>query len=144
MPHASRTIVIDRPVSDVFAFFADAENDPRWRRGVLEIERNGPLGVGASYRQRVSGPGGRAIVADFEVTAYEPETRVAILTTAGPVRPTAVYEFRATEVGTEVVFTLDAQLSGVKKLVMSGMVQKTMDAELAALDGAKRILESEA
>ena len=43
---------------------------------------------------------------------------------------------------TEVTFTLDAQLSGLKRLLMSNAVQKTMDAEVAGLDRAKSVLES--
>jgi hypothetical protein len=37
---------------------------------------------------------------------------------------------------------MDAQLSGMKKAVMGGMVEKSMQAEAASLDNAKRILES--
>ena len=60
MPHAQRTIVIARPPAEVYAFFADAENDPQWRSAVKSIKREGPLAVGARYTQRVAGPGGRA------------------------------------------------------------------------------------
>jgi hypothetical protein len=31
MPEESNTITIARPVSDVFAFLANAENDTQWR-----------------------------------------------------------------------------------------------------------------
>ena len=43
---SSRSIVIHRPITEVFAFFADAENDPQWRSEVKEIKREGELGVG--------------------------------------------------------------------------------------------------
>jgi len=43
---------------------------------------------------------------------------------------------------TEVTFTLDAQLSGFKRLFMGTAVKKTMDAEAAGLDRAKSTLES--
>ena len=39
MPEESNTITIARPVSDVFAFLADAENDRQWRGGVIEMTR---------------------------------------------------------------------------------------------------------
>jgi hypothetical protein len=41
-----------------------------------------------------------------------------------------------------VTFTLDAELTGVKKLLMAKPVQKSMDAEMANLDKAKALLES--
>ena len=142
MPNASRTILINRPITEVFAFFADAENDPRWRSGVKEIQRQGELGAGTRYRQRIKGPGGRAITADIEVTAYEPDSHVAFQGVAGPVRPHGSYDFRDNGTATEVTFTLDAQISGIKKLFMGGAVQKSMDAEVAGLDRAKSVLES--
>ena len=80
---------------------------------------------------------------DFEVTAYEPDTHLAFRVTAGPVRPVGDYTFRPVAYGTEVTLSLSAELSGVKKLLMSRPVQKAMDSEVAGLDRAKRILESE-
>jgi uncharacterized membrane protein len=142
MPSATGTVVIDRPITQVFAFFADAENDPQWRSGVREIKREGELGVGARYHQRVNGPAGRAITADIEVTAYEPETHVAFQGTAGPVRPHGDYMFHDAGDSTEVTFTLDAALTGFKKFFMGNAVQKTMDDEVAALARAKVVLES--
>jgi uncharacterized membrane protein len=139
---SSRSIVIHRPITEVFAFFADAENDPQWRSEVKEIKREGELGVGTRYRQLVNGPAGRAITADIEVTAYEPDSHVAFHGTAGPVRPSGDYTFRDKGNSTEVTFTLDAQLSGFKKLFMGHAVQKSMDAEVAGLDRAKSLLEA--
>jgi len=117
-------------------------SSPQWRSGVREIKRQGELGVGTRYHQRVNGPAGRAITADTEVTAYEPNSHVAFRATAGPVRPHGDYTFRNAGDSTEVTFTLDAQLSGLKRLLMSNAVQKTMDAEVAGLDRAKSVLES--
>ena len=141
MPHAERTIVIARPLPEVFAFFADGENDPRWRPSVKVMRREGPLAVGARYTQRIAGPGGREIPADIEVTELAPDERVAFRGMAGPVRPLGSYAFRLADGGTSVTFTLDAQLAGLKKLIMANPVQKSMDSEMSCLDQAKAILE---
>ena len=137
MPEIQRSIVINRPISEVFAFFADAENDPQWRTGVVEIKRLGDLGVGVRFRQRVAGPAGRAIAADVEVTAYQPETHAAFRTISGPVRPRGSYSFRDLNGTTEVTFGLAVELSGIKKALLTNAVQKTMEAEVAGLDRAK-------
>ena len=142
MPHAERTIVIGRPVGEVFAFFADGENDPRWRSAVKVMRREGPLAVGVRYTQRIAGPGGREVPADIEVTALDPDERVAFRGVAGPVRPLGSYAFSAVEGGTAVTFTLDAGLTGIKKLFLGGPVQKSMEGEMANLDRAKTLLES--
>jgi uncharacterized membrane protein len=142
VPSTSHSVTINRPASEVFAFVADGENEPRWRPGVLDIQRVSGQGVGAVYRQGVRGPGGRRIAADYEVTAYEPDRRMAFRTIAGPVRPTGEFRFQESGGATTLTMSLQAELSGVKRLLMSGMVKKTMDAEVAAIENVKRILES--
>jgi uncharacterized protein YndB with AHSA1/START domain len=141
MPEESNTITIARPVGDVFAFLADGENDKQWRGGVIEMTRTSGQGVGATYRQIVTGPGGRRIDADVEITEFVPDQRIAFRTTKGPVRPTGSYDLQARDGGTVVTFHLAATLSGVKK-VMAPMVAKTMRSEVAALTVLKRVLES--
>jgi uncharacterized protein YndB with AHSA1/START domain len=141
MPAADRTITIASPVSAVFAFVADGLNAPRWRTGVLDVELVSGSGVGAVYRQGVKGPGGRRIPADYEVTAYEPDRRIAFRAIAGPVRPTGELSLTESADGTAVSFSLHADLSGWKRLLMGRAVQSTMDAEMAALDLLKAVLE---
>lgn len=141
MPEASNTITIARRASDVFAFLADAENDTRWRKGVIEISKLGGQGVGASYRQVVSGPGGRHIDANIEITEYVPDQRIAFETTSGPVRPTGSYDLETTDAGTRITFRLSVALHGLKKL-MSPMITRTMVSEVHALSDLKRVLES--
>ncbi len=142
MPEAQRTILIDRPADTVFAFFADPANDQKWRPHVKEIVAQGAISVGATIHQVVAGPGGRGIPADIEVTAYEPPTRYAFKVTAGPARPVGEYRFTTSGNATEVTFELRAELSGVKKVVMSKPVQSSMNGEMAALDTAKALIES--
>jgi uncharacterized protein YndB with AHSA1/START domain len=143
MPEASNEVVIDRPIDEVFAFLADAENDPRWRDGVLDIAREpGAGGVGARYRQGIKGPGGRRVAADVEITEYQPDTLIAFRGTAGPVRPEGRYRLSQADGGTRVRFDLSAKLGGLKRL-MSSPVQKSMNAEVASLAKLKQMLESD-
>ncbi|WP_433566278.1 SRPBCC family protein [Nocardia sp. CA-151230] len=142
MPAASRTVTIARPVDEVFAFFADSTNSARWRTGVKQIAAEGPPAVGTVYRQTVSGPGGRGIPADVQITEYIPNEKVVLNGIAGPLRPTVTYAFTPVAEGTAVTFSLAAELSGLKKLLMNGPVQKTMTAEVSGLDRAKALLES--
>ena len=142
MPSASHSVTINRPASEVFAFVAEGENAPRWRTGVLDIRRVSGQGVGAVYRQGVRGPGGRRVAADYQVTAYQPDTLLAFKTIAGPVRPTGEFRLDEADGATTLTLSLRADLAGVKRLVMSGMVQKTMDAEVAAIGNVKVLLEA--
>jgi hypothetical protein len=64
------------------------------------------------------------------------------LAIAGPVRPTGEYVLDEVDGGTRLSFALRAELGGIKKLLMGGAVQKTMDAEVAATERLKSVLES--
>jgi hypothetical protein len=141
MPAATRTISINRSPSDVYAFLLDGTTAPKWRSGVLDVALKSGQGVGAVYTQGVKGPGGRRIDADYEITALEPARRIAFRTIAGPVRPTGSYELAPAGDGTSLTFSLEAALSRLKKLLMGGAVQSTMNAEMAALDRLKAVLE---
>lgn len=65
MPAASRSVTIQRPIEQVFAFIADGEQCTKWRSGVLDIKRISGQGVGTRYAQGVRGPMGRRIAADL-------------------------------------------------------------------------------
>jgi uncharacterized membrane protein len=142
MPSAKHEVTITRPVAEVFAFVADGLNAPRWRPGVVDVASVSGAGLGAVYKQGVKGPGGRRIDADYRITAYEPNRRLAFEAIAGPVRPTGQFDFDDADGATRLRFALQADLSGIKKLLMGGAVQKTMDAEVAATERLKELLEA--
>jgi uncharacterized protein YndB with AHSA1/START domain len=142
MPSARHEVTIGRPPSEVFAFIADGLNGPRWRPGILDIAHESGTGVGATYRQGVKGPGGRRVAADYRITTYEPNSRLAFEAIAGPVRPAGEYLLADVPDGTRLTFSLQAELGGIKKLLMGGAVQKTMDAEVASTERLKTVLES--
>jgi hypothetical protein len=83
----------------------------------------------------------RRIASDYGITVDEPNRRLELQVTAGPVRPHGRSDFEATDGGTRLTFALDARLSGLRKLLTGSMVQRTMDAEVGALERAKRVLE---
>ena len=71
------TVVIDRPIEEVFAFLADGENDPKFSPRVLEIAKTteGPPGVGTVYASTVKDAGVKTR-REFELTEFEPPTRI--------------------------------------------------------------------
>ena len=141
MPDAANEVVIACPPDEVFKFFADPENDMQWRTGVTDIKRVSGTEVGARYAQGVKGPGGRRVDADVEITEWDRPATLAFKAIAGPVRPRGRYTFTPVGDGTRVRFELEAELTGLKRL-MGSMVKKTMDREVAQLTTAKALLES--
>jgi uncharacterized membrane protein len=142
MPAARHQVTIQRPAREVFAFLADGLNGQKWRSGITDIALVSGSGASAVYKQGVKGPGGRRVDADYRVTAYEPNSRLAFEAIAGPVRPMGEYVLEEADGGTRLTFALQAELGGLKKLLMGGAVQKTMDSEVAATERLKGLLES--
>jgi uncharacterized protein YndB with AHSA1/START domain len=142
MPQAKYSVTVHRPVETVFRFVADGEKCPQWRPGVIDIKRESGDGVGTRFAQGVRGPMGRRIAADYEITVFEPSRRLEFQTITGPVRPHGRYDFEAADGDTRLTFSLDAQLTGLRRLLMGGSVQRTMDAEVRTLDNLRRVLEA--
>jgi uncharacterized protein YndB with AHSA1/START domain len=71
------TVVIDRPIQQVFDFLADGENDPRFSPRVLEIAKttDGPPGVGTVYASTVKDAGMKTH-REFRLTEFERPTRI--------------------------------------------------------------------
>ena len=142
MPHAEHTVTIARPQKDVFDYLAEGTHNREWRAGVLEISRTSAAdGQGATYRQVLAGPGGRRIDGDYRVTVFDPPRRLEFQVTAGPARPTGVFELTGgTDQSTVVRFALDLQPTGFMRL-MAPMIGRQMRREVAQLETLKKVLE---
>jgi uncharacterized protein YndB with AHSA1/START domain len=72
------TAEIEVPIEDLFAYVADARNDPAWCASVLEcrqVRGDGPE-LGSRY-EAVHKPGPKASTLAIEVVEYEPPRRIA-------------------------------------------------------------------
>jgi uncharacterized protein YndB with AHSA1/START domain len=71
------SVVIDRPIEEVFAFLADGENDPKFSPRVQQIAKttDGPAGVGTRYASTVK-DAGMTSQREFEYTAFEEPSRI--------------------------------------------------------------------
>jgi uncharacterized protein YndB with AHSA1/START domain len=58
VPTFENTVMIARPIEDVFAFLSDLENIPKWNYAIVETRKvsEGPVGVGTVYHQVRSVP----------------------------------------------------------------------------------------
>lgn len=81
MIEVTSSIDVDRPAGETFAFIADAENNPRWQRGMRSCRwtTDRPIRVGSIYEQEASFLG-RTITSTFEVTDLQPDRSITIRT----------------------------------------------------------------
>lgn len=81
MIEVTSEIEVDRPAGEVFAFLADAENNPAWQTGMVRCRwtTEAPIRVGSVYEQEARFLG-RPITSTFEVIDLEPGRSVTIRT----------------------------------------------------------------
>ena len=138
----SVSLVIDRPVEEVFAFVSDARNRPSWDESVdsEELTSPEPIGAGSTVRTRMRSMG-RDYELDWEVTEHEPPTRQRIESTSGPFPTTLLYELSGDGDGTSLRFSVTGRPTGALRLVqplIARTTQRNLDRGFARL---KEVLE---
>ena len=139
------SIVINRPVEEVFAFLSNPENGPKWGSGSKEVKMitQGPIGVGTRYRT-VREALGRRIESETEITEFEPNRKIASKSISGPFPMESAVTFERVEGGTRVTGTLFGEPGGFFKLaepLLVSMLKRQYQADLANL---KDLMESHA
>jgi hypothetical protein len=135
------TVMIRRPIADVFAFLADFENIPRWNYAIVEAHKvsQGPIGVGTIYQQVRSVPSRSE--ERFEVTAHNPPRQLEIQGQLGPFPSRLSYALDAIAEGTRVANAVELELRGPGRLFGRVAVPRVRDAVADNLQKLKELLE---
>jgi uncharacterized membrane protein len=132
--------VIDRPVADVFHFFAEehVRNHPRWDPFMqLEQVSDGPIGVGTIIK-RINSRSGTPVEGTMEVVEFEPNRSIGMLTHDGPVEIRGRTTFEAVD-DAQTTLTISVEIRGMDESMggmMTGAIQKS-------LQNIKQLIESE-
>lgn len=142
MVDRSDSIMIGRPVEEVFAYVADVTNDPAWHTDIVEARKTteGPVGMGTVWHTRFK-PSMGISEADMAVVAFEPNRVLAMKGDVGPMHPTLTYRFEPTDGGTKFTRRVQIKVSGWMKImqpIMGMMIPKQNQTFIANL---KRMLE---
>jgi uncharacterized protein YndB with AHSA1/START domain len=132
--------VIDRPVADVFRFFAvdHIRNHPRWDPHIeLWPTTDEPIGVGTVIRRRNS-RSGTPVEGTTEIVEFEPNRSMGGVTREGPmeVRGRATFEAEGDD---RTVLTLSADMPGLEES-MRGGITGSMEQSVRNI---KELVESE-
>jgi carbon monoxide dehydrogenase subunit G len=141
MASFENTVIIHRPVKDVFAFLADFENVPKWNYAIVETTKvsPGPVGVGTTYHQTRSAPSRSE--EGFQVTVFEPASQLQIQGQIGPFQARITYLLEPTGSGTRLRNAVDLGSSGWSTLVAPLAASRVKRAVAANLDALKQLLE---
>ncbi|GCE29658.1 hypothetical protein KDA_51420 [Dictyobacter alpinus] len=142
MAHVASSIVIYRPIEDVFHFVHDFSAYPRWQHGVKEakIVSKGPLGIGTQVvetRQLF----GRTMRVSWEVTEFQPPYRRGFRM-EGPLPSTGIMTFEPTPQGTRMQIQVDLNGRGLRKLLAPFLVQSIQHQNATDFANLKKLLET--
>jgi len=145
MAKFENSIVINRPVEEVFAFLSNQENNPKWQSGSLENKKtsDGPIGVGTTYHS-VSQALGRRIEGELQVTEYEPNRKYSGKSKSGSIPFELWMTFERVNGSTRIDFKAEVEIGGFFKLaepLVASMGKRQIEADFANL---KDLMEAHA
>jgi len=139
------SVVINRPVEEVFTYVTKPENTPKWQTGMVESEQvsEGSMGVGTIFTE-VRQMMGRKMAQRMEVTEYEPNRKWSFRSIEAAVPHEAYLTFEAIEDNTKVSLTSFGKPSGFFKLVQP-LIGRILRKEFVAdFENLKKLLEGQA
>jgi uncharacterized protein YndB with AHSA1/START domain len=136
------SVVIERPIEEVFGYVSDPRNFPAWNSAVQSVAEtsSGEGGVGTTYVMHRQLPDGAA-ENGLEVVERDPPTDFTIRTTSGPTPFTYRYHFSEDRGATSIELAAEVELGGLAGAlgpIASRVVKRGVDSNFADL---KRILE---
>ncbi|HVU71801.1 MAG TPA: SRPBCC family protein [Mycobacteriales bacterium] len=111
-----RTVRVDKPAAEVFAYLADFTTTTQWDPGTVRtVREQGDGGIGTTYRNTSRFLGRRTELVYRVVHRHEPDV-IQLVGTNSTVTATDTIEVRALAAGTEVTYTADFAFSGFAAL----------------------------
>jgi len=132
-----QSIVINRPIEQVFAYVTNPNNITKWRPDVLAINgAGGSVVAGDKFDELVKFMGRKTFT--MQVVEYQPNQREVIQAVSGPgVKPTQTFQFESRDGGTQLSITAHVRTYGLFRLIepmMPAMFSKTWSQYLINLE----------
>ena len=137
-----KSIIINRPVEEVWKFLSNIENATKWDRGVLEARQTseGPIGVGSTLQTRRQMLGWQRI-GKLRVSEYVPNRVIALQASLGRMTAQIRYGFESVEGTTRLTGTSEIELGGWWKLITSILIPMLERDNREDMTNIKRIME---
>ena len=110
------SVVINRPIEEVFVYSTEPENTHEWQTGLLEsrVTSAGPVGVGSTIRD-VRVFMGRQALSMVQVIVYEMNKEFTLKVESGEILFKARHLYESTGDGTKVTFIAEGRPNGFFK-----------------------------
>ena len=145
MVTVEETIVIERPIEEVFAYLTDPARIPEWQSSALEarLEDDGPMRAGSTVIEERKFLG-RRMKSTMQVLEHEFPHRFRIKTSSGPVQFEVTNTLSTAERGTHISAVLEGEPGGFFR-VAEPLVARAVARELRNnLETLKDVLEAAA
>ncbi len=140
MTRIEKSVVIDRPVEDVWEYVHDPANDAVWQTSIVETRHEGGPAMDVGTRiVEVRRFLGRRFETSWEVSEFDPPRRSAVRSVSGPIPFTGSYVLEAVDGCTRFTLRMDTEAHGFFKLaepVFGRMAGREMEANLGHLKDA--------
>ena len=142
MIRIEHSVVVNRPLPEVWTFLSDPANNPQWQTGVVESETvgEGPIEAGTQVRvvRRLLG---KRVETLFDTTEFLPNSHFAFQSVSGPVDLEGVVSVEEVDGGARVKF--DGSGDPGVFLRMSGTIARWFARRQveADYDSLKKVLE---
>jgi carbon monoxide dehydrogenase subunit G len=138
------SLVIERPVGEVFGFLSNRENDPKWETQTVEVHKTsqGPIGAGTTWQQ-VTQILGQRLVGQIVFAEYEENRKITTKSQSGSIPVDARMVFQPIETGTRLDVTIQVELGGILGLA-EPLVARTLKRQLeSSFANLKKLLEAQ-
>ena len=139
---ASATVVLQKPVQEVWAFVSDLKNMEKWVVGVsdVQIPSKEPVKAGTEFASRYT-YGRKTHQVTYEVTEFSPPYHMSMKSTSGPFPFEGTIELEEVDGSTKLVNTIDAGSDGTGTTIIFAlfgpllriMMSRQLKKELLAL-----------
>ncbi len=113
------TIVINRPVQEVWDFVSDCTNEPKWHTDCISARHTSPPPLGPGSTQAWAMTYAKGKEANLRVTACDPGRLEQLETVSAPmnVKPTLTYTFAAEGDGTRFTRAMEVHPTGATRSI---------------------------
>ena len=135
-------MLVDRPISEVWAFISDVEKMALWAKGVTEtrLTSEGDVAPGSVFTGKFTHRG-RTFDVRYTVTVCEPPSRFGI-ESEGLLRYSGIMELEDVDGATRVTNTVETGAEGAASRLMAGLFRWGMRRQLSKELGVlKRVME---
>ena len=145
MIKTEQSMIVNRPVEEVWEYLSNVENMPKWDKGVLEarLTSEGPVGVGSTV-QIVRQFLGRRRIVNLRVSEYVPNRILAIQGSLGQITAQTGFTFEAVEGRTRLTQTSEIEISGWRELIVTILMPMLERDGRQDFTNIKRIMEAPA